>query len=84
MPNEPTDGLGHVRTWQEIAEETSHEHNSAKLKQLSEELAHALDERDKRLHPPHPALALNGKTRLSGPCPVPVVLPSPLPKSPLI
>ena len=40
------------RSWQEIAEETSHEQDSAKLKQLSVELARALDERDKQRHPP--------------------------------
>ena len=53
MPNERNDSLRPVkRTWQEIAEEASHEQDSAKLKQLSEELACALEERDKRLHPP--------------------------------
>jgi hypothetical protein len=56
MPKE-RNGLRPVkRAWQEIAEKASHEHDSAKLKQLSEELACALEERDKRLNPPH----LNG------------------------
>ena len=40
-----------VRSWQEIAEEASHEHDPEKLDSLSIELARALDERAKRLHP---------------------------------
>jgi hypothetical protein len=38
-----------IRTWQEIAEEASREHNRERLQKLSEELERALDERAKRL-----------------------------------
>jgi len=37
-----------VRSWQEIAEEASHELDPIKLQQLSEELTLALEERDKK------------------------------------
>jgi len=40
-----------VRSWQEIAEEASREHDPEKLQKLSKELERALDERVKRLHP---------------------------------
>ena len=39
-----------VRSWQEIAEEASHERDPKKLNDLSEELERALDERAKKLH----------------------------------
>jgi hypothetical protein len=60
MPNEGNDSLRPVkRTWRGIAEEASHEQDSAKLRHLSEELASALDEeREKRLHPPHQSLSV--------------------------
>ena len=38
------------RSWQEIAQEASHEKDSKRLQQLSQELEHALDERAKKLH----------------------------------
>ena len=38
-----------IRPWQEIAEEASHETDSTKLAQLSEELVRALEERDRKL-----------------------------------
>jgi len=38
-----------ARSWQEIAEEASHEMNPKRLAQLAEELARAFDERDKKL-----------------------------------
>ncbi|MBV8477455.1 MAG: hypothetical protein JOZ36_12375 [Acidobacteria bacterium] len=40
-----------TRSWREIAEEASREHDPEKLKKLSEELERALDERAKRLRP---------------------------------
>jgi hypothetical protein len=46
------------RTWQQIAEEASREHNSEKLRRLSEELERALDERSK-----NPRATVDGKER---------------------
>ena len=40
-----------IRTWQEIAEEASHETDSTKLAELGKELERALEERDIKLRP---------------------------------
>jgi hypothetical protein len=37
------------RSWQEIAEEASHEHDPKRLAELSQELERALEQRDKQL-----------------------------------